>query len=73
MAQAQNKNQENPTHEKLVSATVLPNNLDTETKTSECTPREVYVEIIKMSSSSQNITPYCKEVSSLDCQVANVI
>ena len=73
MAQTQNKNQKNPSHEKLVSATVLPNNLDTETKTSECTPREVYVEIIKMSSSSQNITQYCKEVSSLDCQVANVI
>jgi hypothetical protein len=36
-------------------ATVLPNNLDTETKTSNCTPKEIYVEIIKMSSPSQNI------------------
>jgi hypothetical protein len=34
MAQTQNKNQKNPTHEKHVPATVLPNNLDTETKTS---------------------------------------
>jgi hypothetical protein len=58
MAQAQNKNQKNPTHEKPVSATVLPNNLDTENKTSDCTPKEIYVEIIKMSSPSQNITPY---------------
>jgi hypothetical protein len=41
-----------PTHEKPVSATVLPNNLDTETKTSDCTPKEIYVEIIKMSSPS---------------------
>jgi hypothetical protein len=40
-----------------VPATVLPNNLDTETKTSDCTPKEIYVEIIKMSS-PQNITPY---------------
>ena len=40
-------------------ATVLPNNLDTVTKTSDCIPQEIYVEIIKMSSpSSQNITPY---------------
>jgi hypothetical protein len=31
MAQTQNKNQKNPTHEKPVPATVLPNNLDTET------------------------------------------
>ena len=54
MAQAQNKNQKNPTHEKPVSATVLPNNLDTENKTSDCTPKEIYVEIIKMSS-PQNI------------------
>ena len=38
-------------------ATVLPNNLDTETTTSDCTPKEIYVEIIKMSSPSQNITP----------------
>jgi hypothetical protein len=30
---SQNKNQKNPTHEKPVPATVLPNNLDTETKT----------------------------------------
>ena len=58
MAQTQNKNQKNPTHEKPVSATILPNNLDTETKTSNCTPKEIYVEIIKMSSPSQNITPY---------------
>ena len=35
-------------------ATVLPNNLDTETKTSNCTPKEIYVEMIKMSSPSQN-------------------
>jgi hypothetical protein len=33
-----------------VPATVLPNNLDTETKTSDCTPKEIYAEIIKMSS-----------------------
>ena len=33
MAQTQNKNQKNPTHEKHVPATVLPTNLDTETKT----------------------------------------
>jgi hypothetical protein len=59
MAQTQNKNQKNPTHDKPVPATVLPNNLDTETKTSDCTPKEIYVEIIyKMSSPSQNITPY---------------
>jgi hypothetical protein len=45
MAQAQNKNKKNPTHEKPVPATVLPNNLDTETKTSD-------VEVIKMSSPS---------------------
>ena len=57
MAQTQNKNQKNPTHEKPVPATVPPNNLDTETKTSDCTPKEIYVEIIKMSSPSQNITP----------------
>ena len=37
MAQTQNKNQKNPTHEKSVPATVLPNNLDTKTKTSDCT------------------------------------
>ena len=30
MAQAQNKNKKNPTHEKPVTATVLPNNLDTD-------------------------------------------
>jgi hypothetical protein len=54
MAQTQNKNQKNPTHEKPMPATVLPNNLDTETKTSNCTPKEIYVEIIKMSSPSQN-------------------
>ena len=36
-------------------ATVLPNNVDT--KTSDCTPKEIYVEIIKMSS-PQNITPH---------------
>ena len=59
MAQAQNKNQRNPTHEKPVLESVLPNNLDTETKTSDCTPKEIYVEIIKMSSpTSQNITPH---------------
>jgi hypothetical protein len=46
MAQAQNKNKKNPTHEKPVPATVLPNNLDTETKTSNCTPKEIYVEIL---------------------------
>ena len=56
MAQTQNKNQKNPTHETPVPATVLPNNLDTETKTSDCTPKEIYVEIIKKL--SQNITPY---------------
>jgi hypothetical protein len=38
-----------------VPATVLPNNVDT--KTSDCTPKEIYVEIIKMSS-PQNITPH---------------
>ena len=54
MAQTQNKNQKNPTHEKPVPTTVLPNNLDTETKTSNCTSKEIYVEIIKMSSPSQN-------------------
>jgi hypothetical protein len=31
MAQTQNKNQKNPTHAKPVPATILPNNLDTET------------------------------------------
>ena len=31
IAQTQNKNQKNPTHEKPVPATVLPNKLDTET------------------------------------------
>ena len=57
MAQTQNKN--NPTHPKHVPATILPNNLDTEIKTSDCTLKEIYVEIIKMSSpTSQNITPY---------------
>ena len=45
-------------HEKPVPATVLPNNLHTETKTSDCTHKEIYVEIIKMSSPSQNITSY---------------
>jgi hypothetical protein len=30
MAQTQNKNQNNHTHEKPVPATVLPNNLDTD-------------------------------------------
>ena len=35
MAQTQNKNQKNPTHEKPVPVTVLPNNLDTKTKTSD--------------------------------------
>jgi hypothetical protein len=30
MAQTQNKNQKNLTHEKPVPATVLPNNLDTD-------------------------------------------
>jgi hypothetical protein len=60
MAQTQNKNQKNPTHAKPVPATILPNNLDTETKTSDCTPKEVHnVEIIKMSYlTSQNI-PHC--------------
>ena len=48
MGQTQNKNQKNPTHEKPVPATVLPNNLDTETKTSD-------VEVIKMSSPSQKL------------------
>jgi hypothetical protein len=46
-----------PTHEQPLPAAVLSNNLDTETKTSDCTPKEIYVEIIKMSS-PQNITPY---------------
>jgi hypothetical protein len=42
-----------------VPATILPNNLDTETKTSNCTPKEIYVEIIKMGSpTSKNITPH---------------
>ena len=51
MPQTQNK--KNPTHAKPVPATILPNNLDT----SECTPKEIYVEIIKMSyPTSQNIT-----------------
>ena len=54
MAQTQNKNQKNPIHEKPVPATVLPNNLDTETKTSNCTPKEIYAEIIKTSFPSQN-------------------
>ena len=58
MAQAQNKNKKNPTHAKHMPATILPNNIDTETKTSDCTPKEIYFEIIKMSSPSQNITPY---------------
>jgi hypothetical protein len=40
--------------EPFVPATVLPNNLDTETKTSNCTPKEIYVEIIKMRYPSQN-------------------
>jgi hypothetical protein len=31
---------------------------DTETETSDCTPKEIYVESIKMSSPSQNIIPY---------------
>jgi hypothetical protein len=35
MAQNQNKNQKNPTHEKPVPPTVRPNNLDTEIKTSD--------------------------------------
>ena len=39
MAQTQNKNQKNPTHEKPMPATVLPNNLDTQTKTPDCTPK----------------------------------
>ena len=58
MALTQNKN--NPTYAKPVPATILPNNLDTETKTSDCTPKEVHnVEIIKMSYlTSQNI-PHC--------------
>ena len=57
MTQTQNKNQKNPTHAKPVPATILPNTLDTETKTSDCTPKEIYVEIIKMSyRTSQNIT-----------------
>lgn len=39
--------------------TILPNNLDTETKASDCTPKDIYVEIIKMTShTSQNITPH---------------
>ena len=63
MAQTQNKYQKNPTHAKPVPATILPNNLDTETKTSDCTPNEIYVEIIKMSSpTSQNITPHPSNV-----------
>jgi hypothetical protein len=40
MAQIQNKNQKKP-----VSATVLPNNLDIETKTSNCTSKEMYDKI----------------------------
>ena len=60
MAQTQNKIKRilPNTHEKPVPAIVLPNNIDTETKTSDCTPKEIYFEIIKMSSPSQNITPY---------------
>ena len=45
MAQTQNKNQKNPSHKKPVPATVLPNNLGTEIKASNCTPKEIYVEI----------------------------
>ena len=68
MAQTQNKNQKNPTHEKPVPATVLPNNLDTETKTSDCTPKDIYVEIIEMSSPSfQNITPYPSNCQRTPC------
>jgi hypothetical protein len=37
MTQTQNQNQKNPTHEKPVPATVLPKNLDTEIKASNCT------------------------------------
>ena len=62
MAQTRNKNKKNPTHEKPVPAAVLPNNLDTETKTSDCTSKEIYVESIKMSSPSQNISPYPSNV-----------
>ena len=63
MAQTQN----NATHEKPV-ATVLLNNLDTKTKTSDCTPKEIYVEIIKMSSPSfQNITPYPSNCQRTPC------
>ena len=54
MAQTQNKNQKNPTHEKPVPATVIPNNLDTETETSDCTPKEIYLDIINMNSPFQN-------------------
>ena len=54
MAQTQNKNQKNPTHEKTCACY----NLDTETKTSNCTSKEIYVESIKTSSPSQNITPH---------------
>ena len=57
-AQTHNTNRKNPTHEKHLPAKVLPNNLDTETKTSDCIPKEIYVEPIKMSSPSQNIIPY---------------
>jgi hypothetical protein len=57
IAQTQNKIQKNHTHEKPVPVTVIPNNLDTETKTSDCTPKEIYVEMIKMSY-PQNITPF---------------
>ena len=56
MAHTQNKN---PIHDKPVPATVLPNKLEIETKTSDSIPKEMYVEINKMSSpSSQNISPY---------------
>jgi len=72
MAHTQNKNQKNPTHEKHVPATVIPNNLDTETKISDCSPKEL-VEIIKMSSPSQNITPYSSNFQGTPCLPLNII
>jgi hypothetical protein len=35
------------THEKPVPAIVLPNNLDTETKTSNCTPKEFMLKLLR--------------------------
>jgi hypothetical protein len=49
MAQTQNKIKRAlpNTHEKPVPAIVLPNNLDTETKTSNCTPKEFMLKLLR--------------------------